>query len=105
MIRDRDLPNSCRQGFCLRHPNTASVYSSLNVTHRHIYLFKMSGGLKQDESKLVFESSEAIRVVSTFDELHLKEDLLRGIYAYSAFLIFTLQWLGLFLLIIIAMTP
>jgi hypothetical protein len=43
----------------------------------------MSGGLNQDESKLVFESSEAIKVVSTFDELHLKEDLLRGIYAYS----------------------
>ena len=35
--------------------------------------------------KLVFESSEAVSVVSTFDDLGLKEDLLRGIYAYSAF--------------------
>ena len=43
----------------------------------------MSGGLNQDDSKMVFESSEAVKVVSTFDELQLKEDLLRGIYAYS----------------------
>lgn len=34
--------------------------------------------------KLVFESSEAVSVVSTFDDLGLKEDLVRGIYAYSA---------------------
>jgi ATP-dependent RNA helicase len=33
--------------------------------------------------KLVFESSEAVSVVSTFDDLGLKEDLVRGIYAYS----------------------
>ena len=31
----------------------------------------------------MFESSEAVNVVSTFDDLNLKEDLLRGIYAYS----------------------
>ncbi|QRW02042.1 Helicase conserved C-terminal domain [Ceratobasidium sp. AG-Ba] len=35
------------------------------------------------DEKLVFESSEAVKVVSTFDELGLKEDLLRGIYAYN----------------------
>jgi hypothetical protein len=52
--------------------------------------FTMSGGLTQEDSKLVFESSEAIKVVSTFDELHLKEDLLRGIYAYSMSVIFGL---------------
>lgn len=34
--------------------------------------------------KLIFESSEAVSVISTFDDLGLKEDLLRGIYAYSA---------------------
>jgi hypothetical protein len=39
--------------------------------------------------KLIFESSEAVSVISTFDDLGLKEDLLRGIYAYSAHL-FTL---------------
>jgi ATP-dependent RNA helicase len=31
----------------------------------------------------VFESSESVKVISTFDDLGLKEDLLRGIYAYS----------------------
>jgi hypothetical protein len=35
--------------------------------------------------KLIFESSEAVSVISTFDDLGLKEDLLRGIYAYSAY--------------------
>jgi hypothetical protein len=38
--------------------------------------------------KLVFESSEAVSVISTFDDLGLKEDLLRGIYAYSACSVF-----------------
>lgn len=32
----------------------------------------------------IFESSEAVKVISTFDDLGLKEDLLRGIYAYSS---------------------
>ncbi|CAE6510746.1 unnamed protein product [Rhizoctonia solani] len=36
-----------------------------------------------NDEKLVFESSEAVKVVSTFDDLGLKEDLLRGIYAYN----------------------
>ncbi|KAJ8597427.1 DEAD-domain-containing protein [Rhizopogon salebrosus TDB-379] len=35
------------------------------------------------DEKLVFESSEAISVVSTFDGFSLKPDLLRGIYAYN----------------------
>lgn len=48
-------------------------------------------GLITDESKLVFESSEAIKVISTFDELHLKEDLLRGIYAYSTSIFYSSQ--------------
>ena len=34
--------------------------------------------------KLVFESSEKIAAIQTFDDLGLKEDLLRGIYSYSA---------------------
>ncbi|KAI6163113.1 P-loop containing nucleoside triphosphate hydrolase protein [Pisolithus thermaeus] len=40
-------------------------------------------GINPGDEKLVFESSEAISVVSTFDDLNLKEDLLRGIYAYN----------------------
>ncbi|EJD53566.1 ATP-dependent RNA helicase FAL1 [Auricularia subglabra TFB-10046 SS5] len=39
--------------------------------------------LNPGDSELVFESSEAVQVVSTFDDLNLKEDLLRGIYAYN----------------------
>ncbi|KDQ08848.1 hypothetical protein BOTBODRAFT_37543 [Botryobasidium botryosum FD-172 SS1] len=35
------------------------------------------------DAKIVFESSEAVKIVSTFDQLGLKEDLLRGIYAYN----------------------
>lgn len=35
------------------------------------------------DEKLVFETSENITVVPTFDAMGLKEDLLRGIYAYS----------------------
>ncbi|KAH7105520.1 ATP-dependent RNA helicase FAL1 [Auriculariales sp. MPI-PUGE-AT-0066] len=40
-------------------------------------------GINVGDSELVFESSEAVQVVSTFDDLNLKEDLLRGIYAYN----------------------
>ncbi|KWU44956.1 DEAD-domain-containing protein [Rhodotorula sp. JG-1b] len=35
------------------------------------------------DSKLVFETSESVQVAPTFDALGLKEDLLRGIYAYG----------------------
>ncbi|KAK7061869.1 P-loop containing nucleoside triphosphate hydrolase protein [Favolaschia claudopus] len=40
-------------------------------------------GINPGDDKLVFESSEAVSVVSTFDDLGLKEDLIRGIYAYN----------------------
>lgn len=43
----------------------------------------MSGGVNAGDSKLVFESSETVKVASTFDAMGLKEDLLRGIYAYN----------------------
>ncbi|CAE6508009.1 unnamed protein product [Rhizoctonia solani] len=36
-----------------------------------------------NDEKLVFECSEAVKVVSTFEDLGLKKDLLRGIYAYN----------------------
>jgi ATP-dependent RNA helicase len=38
---------------------------------------------RKDDEKLVFETSDGVKVVSTFDQMNLKEDLLRGIYAYS----------------------
>ncbi|KAJ3348061.1 RNA helicase [Entophlyctis luteolus] len=35
------------------------------------------------DAKLVFETSSNVKVVSSFDQMNLKEDLLRGIYAYN----------------------
>ncbi|OWZ50900.1 ATP-dependent RNA helicase FAL1 [Cryptococcus neoformans 125.91] len=40
-------------------------------------------GIHVGDDKLVFESSEAVTVAPTFEALNLKEDLLRGIYAYN----------------------
>jgi ATP-dependent RNA helicase len=37
----------------------------------------------QDLSKIEFETSEDVKVVPTFDAMNLREDLLRGIYAYG----------------------
>merc|ERR1711959_716045 len=38
---------------------------------------------KLNEEGLVFETSEDVEVLPTFDALGLKEDLLRGVYAYG----------------------
>lgn len=38
-----------------------------------------------DDSKIVFETSQDVEVYPTFDRMRLKEDLLRGVYAYGAF--------------------
>ncbi|KAF8941053.1 DEAD-domain-containing protein [Dissophora ornata] len=43
----------------------------------------MSGINRKHDDKLVFETSEDVKVVSTFDSLGLKDDLLRGVYAYN----------------------
>lgn len=43
----------------------------------------MSGGVNAGDNKLVFDSSEEIKVATSFDAMGLKEDLLRGIYAYN----------------------
>lgn len=40
--------------------------------------------LSTDDLKRVeFETSENVDVISTFDKMRLKEELLRGIYAYG----------------------
>lgn len=41
-----------------------------------------SKGIHNDDSML-FETSESVNIISTFDQFKLKEDLLRGIYAYG----------------------
>ena len=38
---------------------------------------------EQDPAKIEFETSEEVDVVPTFDKLRLREDLVRGIYAYG----------------------
>ncbi|KAI8850653.1 eukaryotic initiation factor 4A-12 [Chytridium lagenaria] len=41
-------------------------------------------GFNRDaDEKLVFETSGDVKVISTFDQMGLKEDLLRGVYAYN----------------------
>ncbi|KAJ9475810.1 ATP-dependent RNA helicase FAL1 [Pseudozyma hubeiensis] len=43
----------------------------------------MSGGINSGDAKLAFDSSETLKIAPTFDAMNLKEDLLRGIYAYN----------------------
>lgn len=38
---------------------------------------------EEDLSNVEFETSEEVEVISTFDQMNLREDLLRGIYAYG----------------------
>ena len=38
---------------------------------------------EEDPTKVEFETSEEVDVVPTFDQLKLREDLVRGIYAYG----------------------
>ncbi|KAJ3215618.1 RNA helicase [Dinochytrium kinnereticum] len=44
---------------------------------------KQHGFNHQADEKLVFETSGDVKVVATFDQMGLKEDLLRGVYAYN----------------------
>ena len=37
----------------------------------------------EDSTKIDFETSEEVDVVPTFDQLKLREELLRGVYAYG----------------------
>ena len=39
--------------------------------------------IPEDLSNVEFETSEEVQVVPTFDGMGLREDLLRGIYAYG----------------------
>ncbi|XP_002166522.2 eukaryotic initiation factor 4A-III isoform X1 [Hydra vulgaris] len=38
---------------------------------------------EEEDSKLVFETSEDVKVTKTFEQMKLREDLIRGIYAYG----------------------
>lgn len=39
--------------------------------------------LRKDDAELTFETSEEVEVVKTFADMHLKDELLRGVYAYG----------------------
>lgn len=39
----------------------------------------------EDLSNVEFETSEDVEVIPTFDSMGLREDLLRGIYAYGSY--------------------
>ena len=43
---------------------------------------KPKGGL-EDDTEMIIESSEKIEIVGSFDEFNLREELLRGVYAYG----------------------
>jgi ATP-dependent RNA helicase len=42
-----------------------------------------SKSLKEEDADMVIESSEDLEVVKSFDDLTLREELVRGIYAYG----------------------
>jgi ATP-dependent RNA helicase len=42
--------------------------------------------MEDDLANVEFETSEDVKVVSSFDQMGLKETLLRGIYAYGTFI-------------------
>jgi hypothetical protein len=42
-----------------------------------------SGSKDEDLSNVEFETSEDVEVIASFDQMNLREDLLRGIYAYG----------------------
>lgn len=39
--------------------------------------------LGDDDATMVFETSKEVNVISAFDQMSLREDLMRGIYAYG----------------------
>ena len=44
----------------------------------------------EEDNQLQFETSTDVKVVASFDKMGLKEDLLRGIYAYGYYKFFQL---------------
>lgn len=44
---------------------------------------KQSNRLPDDLTHVEFETSEDVEIISTFDTMYLREDLVRGIYSYG----------------------
>lgn len=49
------------------------------------------GAQGEDLSNVEFETSEDVEVIPTFHSMNLREELLRGIYAYGKFKLKTLE--------------
>lgn len=48
---------------------------------------RRGGGARGSEEKMTnFETSREVKPVTTFDQMKLKEELIRGLYAYGTFL-------------------
>lgn len=45
-------------------------------------------GIQEDLTNVEFETSEDVEVLPTFNTMGLREELLRGIYAYGKFLLY-----------------
>lgn len=70
--------------FFLSNDHLHQPHLTLAFNHGHRpHSPTMSGGINAGDNKLAFESSEEVKVATTFDAMGLKEDLLRGIYAYN----------------------
>lgn len=44
---------------------------------------RKTGQLTDDLSHVEFDTSEDVEILSTFDNMNLREDLIRGIYSYG----------------------
>ena len=44
---------------------------------------KEKKGKVSKDQDMIIESSEILEIISSFDELNLREELLRGVYAYG----------------------
>lgn len=45
--------------------------------------YKKPKGGPTDDTNMIIESSEQLEIVQSFDDLGLREELLRGVYAYG----------------------
>ena len=84
---DAPLPSSCFYEARL-HSTFSPVARSRKKTWKSENLTmsrkrKVVADEDEDPTKIEFETSEEVDVVPTFDQLKLREDLLRGVYAYG----------------------
>jgi len=48
---------------------------------------RRTGLIAEDLSHVEFETSEDVEVLTTFDNMKLREDLVRGIYSYGKWIV------------------